>query len=170
MIHPQAEYWRSRRRSPYTILLPLWVTMWMLMGLVTAHWKDLVLYATPWGWVPGLLLLTSGFSLYRKAGVHFSLRQLGGLPELQAGHTEQTLVTSGVRSRVRHPIYLAHLCEMLGWSFGTGLTVCFGLTAFAIATGAVMIRLEDRELEKRFGEQFSAYRERVPAVWPKVRA
>jgi hypothetical protein len=52
---------------------------------------------------------------------------------------------SGIRSRVRHPIYLGHLCEMLAWSLGTGLAVCWLLTAWAIATGALMIRLEDAE-------------------------
>jgi len=71
------------------------------------------------------------------------------------------------RERVRHPVYLGHLCEMLAWSIGTGLVVCWALLAFAMITGVVMIRLEDAELEKRFGEEYAAYRERVPAVLPK---
>ena len=78
-------------------------------------------------------------------------------------------MTTGIRSRVRHPVYLGHLCEMLAWSVGTGLVVCWLLTAFAIGTGAVMIRLEDAELEKRFGDEFLAYRHRVHAVLPKIR-
>jgi protein-S-isoprenylcysteine O-methyltransferase Ste14 len=41
------------------------------------------------------------------------------------------------------------------------------MTAFAIATGAVMIRLEDAELEKRFGEEYRQYRSTVPAVLPR---
>ena len=100
---------------------------------------------------------------------HFSWAQLGGLPEVRAGHHDDRLVTTGIRSRVRHPVYLAHLCEMLAWSVGTGLAVCWLLTAFAIATGAVMIRMEDAELEKRFGAEFAAYRHRVHAVLPKLR-
>jgi protein-S-isoprenylcysteine O-methyltransferase Ste14 len=71
---------------------------------------------------------------------------------------------------VRHPVYLGHLCEMLAWSLGTGLAVCWALTAFAIVTGAVMIRMEDKELEKRFGEQYGRYRSTVPAVVPRIRA
>ena len=65
------------------------------------------------------------------------------------------------------PVYLAHLCEMLAWSAGTGLVVCWVLTGFAVATGAVMIRMEDAELENRFGERFAMYRKRVPAVLPR---
>jgi protein-S-isoprenylcysteine O-methyltransferase Ste14 len=57
---------------------------------------------------------------------------------------------------------------MLAWSVGTGLAVCWLLTAFAILTGAVMIRMEDAELEKRFGDDYRAYRSRVPAILPKL--
>jgi len=43
------------------------------------------------------------------------------------------------------------------------------LAAFVIAMGAVMIQIETAELEKRFGELYAAYRERVPPVLPRVR-
>jgi protein-S-isoprenylcysteine O-methyltransferase Ste14 len=71
---------------------------------------------------------------------------------------------------VRHPVYLGHLCEMLAWSIATGLVVCFLLTAFAVLVGAVMIQLEDAELEKRFGAAYVAYRQEVHAVVPRLRA
>jgi protein-S-isoprenylcysteine O-methyltransferase Ste14 len=58
---------------------------------------------------------------------------------------------------------------MLAWSLGTGLLVCWLLTVFAIVTGALMISMEDAELEKRFGSEFMAYRRKVPAILPIVR-
>ena len=88
---------------------------------------------------------------------------------MMRGQRTQKLITTGIRQRVRHPVYLAHLCELLGWSIGTGLLVCYGLTAFAIVTGAVMIRMEDTELQERFGPEYARYKETVPAVWPKMR-
>jgi protein-S-isoprenylcysteine O-methyltransferase Ste14 len=57
---------------------------------------------------------------------------------------------------------------MLAWSLGSGLIVCYGLTAFAVVTGAVMIWLEDNELQHRFGEEFHEYRRRVPALLPRI--
>ena len=90
------------------------------------------------------------------------------MPEVFPDHREQRLVTTGIRAHVRHPVYLGHLCEMLAWSIGTGLVVCWLLTALAVATGAVMIRMEDAELEKRFGEEYAAYRKRVPTVLPRL--
>jgi uncharacterized membrane protein len=93
--------------------------------------------------------------LYKLSHHQFTLAQLGGLSEILPGHREQRLATTGIRAHVRHPVYLGHLCEMLAWSVGTGLAVCWALTAFAIVTGAVMIAMEDKELEARFGEELS---------------
>ena len=168
MVHPRAHLWRARDRSPFRLLVPAWVTMWIGLGALTAPWRSLRLYSTLWTWIPALPLFALGISLYVKSGAHFSWAQLGGLPEVRANHRDGQLITTGIRSRVRHPVYLAHLCEMLAWSLGTGLLVCWLLTGFAIATGAVMIRMEDSELERRFGEKFRHYRADVPSVFPKI--
>jgi|HubBroStandDraft_1064217.scaffolds.fasta_scaffold02799_7 protein-S-isoprenylcysteine O-methyltransferase Ste14 len=169
LIHPRVEFWRSRPRSPYRILLPAWIAMWLLLAVVTGHWRNLTIYHRWWSWMPAACLLAAGLILYKFSGSGFSPAQLGGLPELLSDHSQQHLVTTGIRARVRHPVYLGHLCEMLAWSTGTGLTVCWALTAFAVVTGAVMIRLEDNELENRFGEEYCRYRSTVPAVLPFLR-
>jgi protein-S-isoprenylcysteine O-methyltransferase Ste14 len=170
VIHPRVDYWRSRPRSPYRVLVPLWIAMWIVLAVITAPWRHMVLYNTPWWWLPAILLFATGLYLYSQSGKHFSRAQLGGMPEVLPGHREQRLVTTGIRARVRHPVYLAHLCEMLAWSIGTGIVVCYGLTVFAVVTGAVMIAMEDAELEQRFGKEYVAYREQVPAVLPRLRA
>jgi protein-S-isoprenylcysteine O-methyltransferase Ste14 len=169
LIHPRAEFWRSRRRSPYRILLPIWIGVWVAVGAITTPWRGVSLYENRWTWIPAGALFSAGLVLYKLSHSEFSLTQLGGLPEILPDHNQQRLVTTGIRARVRHPIYLGHLCEMLAWSLGTGLAVCWVLTAFAIMTGTVMIRMEDDELEKRFGEEYRQYRLRVPAVLPRIR-
>ncbi|MGA7381986.1 MAG: isoprenylcysteine carboxylmethyltransferase family protein [Terriglobales bacterium] len=168
LVHPWVAYWRARKRSPYVVLLPAWAAMWVVMGLITLPWRLVTLYSGGWTWIPALILFGIGLWLYAQSSKNFGARQLGGLPEVVLGHGEQRLVTTGIRGRVRHPVYLAHLCEMVAWSSGTGLVVCYGLTAFAVVTGTIMIEMEDRELEARFGEEYRRYKERVPAVWPKV--
>ncbi len=168
MVHPRAHRWRASDRSPFRVLVPAWIVMWIGVAVITAPWRDLAFYSLPVAWIPAALLFAAGISLYSNAGAHFSWAQLGGLPEVRAGHHDDRLVTTGIRSRVRHPVYLGHLCEMLAWSLGTGLAVCSFLTAVAIATGAVMIHMEDAELEKRFGEDFRKYRSSVPAVLPRI--
>lgn len=167
MVHPRAHRWRNRARSPFRVLVPAWVTMWIGMAALTGPWRRVTLYSTLWTWIPSGFLFAVGIFIYFRARTHFSLAQLGGLPEVRHAHADDRLVTTGIRSRVRHPVYLAHLCEMLAWSIGTGLLVCWILTGFAIATGAVMIRMEDAELKRRFGEEFSAYQQSVPTVFPR---
>jgi protein-S-isoprenylcysteine O-methyltransferase Ste14 len=169
MVHPRAHAWRRQARSPFRVLVPAWILMWLGVGAVTGAWRHVRLYSNPWTWVFAGLVFLAGFLLYSRSGTHFSLAQLGGLPEVRANHSHDRLVTSGIRAHVRHPVYLAHLCEMLGWSIGTGLMVCWILTAFAMATGAIMIRMEDAELARRFGAEYLQYRERVGAVMPKLR-
>jgi protein-S-isoprenylcysteine O-methyltransferase Ste14 len=166
LIHSRVEYWRSRRWSPFTVIVPLWIVAWIVVALISSPWRYVALYRMIWLWIPAIALFILGFWIYRKAGVNFGKQQLYGLSELGTG-TEQRLVTTGIRARVRHPVYLGHLCEMLAWSLGSGLVVCYALTLFAIVTGAVMIRQEDAELERRFGSSFRDYRNSVPALFPK---
>ncbi|HXW92848.1 MAG TPA: isoprenylcysteine carboxylmethyltransferase family protein [Terriglobales bacterium] len=168
LIHSRAEFWRSRKRSPYLILLPAWMVTGFLAAALTFPWRERRLYGTSWSWLPAILLFSTGCVLYAEAGKTFSAKQLGGLPEVIAEYREQRLVTGGIRARIRHPVYLAHLCEMLAWSVVTGLVVCYGLTGLAMITGWVMIAMEDRELEARFGAEYTAYKQRVPALWPKL--
>jgi protein-S-isoprenylcysteine O-methyltransferase Ste14 len=146
------------------------MAMWAAFALCTRPWRVALVYHANWSWIAGLVLFTTGLSIHSQALKHFSAKQLGGVPELHRANRDQRLITTGIRSRVRHPVYLAYLCEMLGLSIGTGLAVCWALTAFAIATGAAMIGAEDTELEKRFGEEYRAYRSAVPAVFPRMSA
>jgi protein-S-isoprenylcysteine O-methyltransferase Ste14 len=167
MVHPFAERWRGHRKNPYLVLVPAWVGLWILVALITLPWREIALYHSLLPWIPAAVLFGIGIWLYSQSGKHFSPEQLGGIPEVR-GHHEQRLVTSGIRARVRHPVYLAHLCEMTAWSIGSGLVVCWCLTALGVVTGALMIRMEDRELESRFGGDYREYRERVPALFPRL--
>jgi protein-S-isoprenylcysteine O-methyltransferase Ste14 len=166
VIHARAQHWRTRARSPYRWLLPMWTGMWVICGVASWPWRHLRLHPASWSSIPAAMVFAIGLWIYWRSGAGFSARQLGGLPEVLDRHQEQRLVTSGIRSRVRHPIYLGHLCEMLAWSLGTGLAVCYALMAFAVLTGALMIRREDAELGQRFGTEYRDYRRRVPAILP----
>jgi protein-S-isoprenylcysteine O-methyltransferase Ste14 len=167
LIHPHADYWRSHR-APYKVLLPVWASMFVLVLGSTVHIRKVTLYDTPWSWVPAAGLFAFGIWLYKTGGADFNLQQLQGVPELSRQHAIHPLVVTGIRARVRHPIYLAHFSEMLAWTIGSGLVVCAALTAIAIVGGIFLIRTEDKELERRFGEPYRAYRKSVPAIVPRL--
>lgn len=172
VIHPKAEGWRDRhrqRRPVYKILIPLWMGMWVALFAVTYAWRGTLLYRTRYSWLVGICFFAVGVFLYLRARHGFSPLQLSGHHELEPERHQQRLVITGIRQYVRHPIYLGHLLEMFGWSIGTGLLVCWALTAFAMATGAVMIRMEEKELIERFGGDYREYQKHVPAIIPRSR-
>ncbi|HVP51523.1 MAG TPA: isoprenylcysteine carboxylmethyltransferase family protein [Terriglobales bacterium] len=168
LVHPRAEYWRNRRGARFRILGPLWIAMWLAVGAITQPWRHVQLYENALAWVAAAPFFAAGLYLYYRGKVRFSFAQLIGRPEVHGEGFEQRLVTTGIRARVRHPVYLGHLCELIGWSLGTGLVVIYVLTGLAIITGTVMIRMEDDELERRFGESFRQYRKATPAVIPRL--
>jgi protein-S-isoprenylcysteine O-methyltransferase Ste14 len=168
VVHPFVKRWRTRGRRAYAFVLPVWggfiaIALFLMWPFRTVHF-----YTNWFAWAPAAVLFLAGFSIYRAAFHRFDRTQVSGLAELEPGRHRQQLITTGIRSRVRHPIYLGHLCEIVGWCIGTGLVALYVLAAFAVITGAVMVRMEDRELVARFGEAFRAYRQRVPAVVPKL--
>ncbi len=171
VIHPRAEQWRERkrqRRAVYNILVPLWIGMWVSLFAITFPRRGAVLYHWRYSWIAGIALIATGIFLYAKARHGFSPLQLSGHHELEPDRHQQKLVVMGIRQHVRHPIYLGHLLEMIGWSVGTGLLVCWVLTGFAIVTGVAMIRTEEKELVKRFGDAYRNYQKEVPAIIPKA--
>ncbi len=169
VVHPFVKRWRASGRRAYAFVVPVWggfiaIAFRLIWPFHSAHF-----YANWFAWAPASIFFLLGFSIYRAAFQRFDRTQVSGLAELEPDRHRQQLITTGIRARVRHPIYLGHLCEIIGWCIGTGLVALYALAAFAVITGTLMIRLEDRELETRFGEAFRAYRQRVPGVVPRVR-
>jgi len=168
MIHPFIERWRKLGRLVYVLILPAWAVIIAVVFLSVWPFRFAHFYLTWFAWAPAAMFFLLGFWTYRAAFQSFHHTQVSGLAEIEPGRHRQQLITTGIRSRVRHPIYLGHLCEILGWCVGTGLVALYLLALFAIFTGALMIRIEDRELEARFGEAYRQYRERVPTVVPRL--
>jgi len=135
MIHPRAHRWRARQASPFLVLVPMRLLIWVGMAALTSPWRNATFYSTPWTWFPDCSHLPQALSSIQPQE-RPSVGHNPGLPEVRAGHRDDRLITTGIRSRVRHPVYLSHLCDMLAWSLGTGLAVCWLLTALSIATGA----------------------------------
>ena len=143
--------------------------MWIAMGALTWPWHKVLLYRAGWSWLIAAPLFAVGGTLYVLSFKSFTADQVLGRTELHPHKHEQRLVTTGIRRHIRHPIYLAHFCELLGWSVGTGMAILFAMTVFAAITGVFMLRAEDRELESRFGDEFRQYRDQVPMLFPRLR-
>ena len=164
-IHPLAGRWQRMRRSPYRILLPLWAVMIAALGAITWPWHGLRIYSAWWTWFFAVPFFVFGWRIYGDIRSAFGLARFTGQAELRPDEIPQTLVVTGLHATMRHPIYIAHLAVLTGWAAGSGLTVNFVLLAFsAFCTFPLMIRLEERELEKRFGASWREYKKKVPVI------
>jgi protein-S-isoprenylcysteine O-methyltransferase Ste14 len=165
MVHPFAARWRTARYK-LTLLGPLWIGMWCVAWAASYAWRDALIYDASRMWMASLLLWVVTVFMYVNALRGLTLKRVIGRHELEPETQTDTLVTSGVHGLVRHPMYLGHICTMFGFAIGTGTWACYGLMAFAMVTGAVMIRYEERELHARFGQAWEKYCERTPAIFP----
>jgi protein-S-isoprenylcysteine O-methyltransferase Ste14 len=100
-----------------------------------------------------------------------AIRELGRQWSFQARLVEDhRLVTSGVYSLVRHPIYTA----MLGKLIATGIVlshwavVLAAIVIFLIGT-TIRTRLEESLLMGAFGAEFEKWKAKVPALIPGLR-
>jgi protein-S-isoprenylcysteine O-methyltransferase Ste14 len=167
-LHPFVGRWRKRGRRAYRVIVPIWGLM-IGVAFVSAWRFRLVHLYTNWvAWALAATLFVLGFRIYAAAFRSFDHTQLSGLDELEPGRHRDRLVTTGIRTHVRHPIYLGHLCEVLAWCIAAGLVALYALACFGIFAGMAMVRIEDRELEARFGEEYRRYRRAVPAVIPRT--
>lgn len=167
VFHPLVGRWRTYGRRAYLIIIPIWGLLIAAAFALGWHFRHWHLYDSYIPWALGIAFILAGMSIYRSASQGFNRAKVSGLAELEPGRHEQKLVVTGIRTQVRHPIYLGHLCEMFGWTVGTGSIALSGLLVFAAITGAIMIRREDAELEARFGDLYREYRAKVPALLPK---
>jgi protein-S-isoprenylcysteine O-methyltransferase Ste14 len=166
-VHPLIHRWRNSGRQAYAALVPLWMLYALIAFALGWRFRHMHLYISFVPWLPAFLFFLLGGALYKAGTMRFGRTKIVGLEELEPTQHGQELVTTGIRSKVRHPLYLGHFCELFGWALGTGSFPVIVMLAFAVLTGAIMIRKEDDELEQRFGEPFRRYREMVPAFLPK---
>jgi protein-S-isoprenylcysteine O-methyltransferase Ste14 len=165
-IHPLTGFWSRQPRSAFRFLLPFWGLVVVAALLATYPLFPQQLYRSWMALIPAAGLVAMAISIYHRISKDFGRAQVIGQAELSPAKYEQKLVTGGIHGRIRHPFYLGHLLMLLALTVGSGLAALYVMTGVALVTGALMIWLEERELERRFGEQYRDYRSRVPALIP----
>ncbi|PWT70773.1 MAG: isoprenylcysteine carboxyl methyltransferase [Bacteroidetes bacterium] len=115
--------------------------------------------------VGGIFLLLSSFFLFRSFTDNTFLSPLVRVQE----ERKQKLVTTGVYSFVRHPMYLGALFMFLGVPLLTGSYFGIGVGMLAVILLAARAMGEEKMLEKEF-EEYAAYKQKVrcrmvPFLW-----
>ena len=135
-----------RNRLVFAVVFTGMCLMWMgWFGLVP---EDPVKVALP-GPVKGLGLGITGLGVALAVGAFVQLR---GLEDIDR------LVTTGLFSRIRHPMYTGFLLWIPGWMLAHGAVASL-VPGIAGAAGILYWqRLEEAAVEERFGEAYRTYR------------
>jgi len=91
-----------------------------------------------------------------------------GWRELYRAHRDKCLATGGLYAFVRHPQYTGLLLALFGEGVVHWPTI-FSVALFPVIALAYVLlaRREERQMLARFGDEFSAYRQRVPMFVPR---
>lgn len=83
-------------------------------------------------------------------------------------HDLPRLVDSGVYSWVRHPMYLGTLLLCLGFFFAVPSLLSLAVWIAFFMLYDRMAAYEEKDLIRRLGEKYAAYKKRVPKWFPKL--
>ena len=107
-----------------------------------------------------LAIVSIGFSLYLIAKSHQVV--------FSEAHDPPRLIDSGVYSWVRHPMYLGILLFCLGFFFANPSLLSLGVWLAFFILYDKMTTYEENDLMRILGEEYIAYRKRVPKWFPKL--
>ncbi len=136
---------------------------WLLAGLSTRHgWRG----GTPSLWnAMGLLPVAGGVAIliwsvrehFRSAPDGWRLERTSHYP------TPAYLLTGGPYRYSRNPIYLAYTLIWPGWIIFYGSVPILGVfAAMSLFVTTVVMRMEERGLQARFGDAYQDYARRTP--------
>ena len=80
---------------------------------------------------------------------------------------ESELITNGIQSKIRHPLYSATILIFVGFFLFIPKMVSLVAMVAMLLYLPVGIYFEERKLVKKFGEDYLEYRKRVPPLIPK---
>ena len=134
------------------------------------HWTTSGLSAV----YPYQVYAAAGGAVIVLTGVIFSVLTLMAWSTMFVGHgvqKNQELITCGIYSRVRNPIYLADILYWIGLSIGT-LNIAVGIITviYVIPHYILYIKAEEKMMNEHFGEPYRNYCNNVPRLIPSFHA
>lgn len=111
-------------------------------------------------YVGGVIALAGG--LFDLAGL-WAFRTSRTTINPLAPQRSSALVSHGIYSITRNPMYVGLAVVLVGWAVALGsLLVLVGVMAFALYIQRFQITPEERVLAAKFGDEYTAYVARVP--------
>lgn len=140
---------------PLAVVLVLGALMWLMARALPEHGLDLP-YRTLMAGIAaaaGFIVAAWGVAAFRRAGTTVNPMK----PE-----SSSSLVSSGIYSFTRNPMYLGFLLALLAWALYLSHPAAFlVLPLYVWYMNRFQIEPEERALASLFGERFTSYASRV---------
>jgi len=116
-------------------------------------------------WISGIGLAIVGFRIWLKWWAMLTLGEYWSLHiEIREPHK---LIKEGPYRYLRHPAYLSNLMAYLGIPLiANAYYTLIGAFLIYVPFNFIRLYLEEKELIKKFGEEYEDYRKKVPALLP----
>ncbi|MEB2783461.1 methyltransferase family protein [Algoriphagus persicinus] len=115
----------------------------------------------------GYMFAGFGTIIATKSSKNYSLKRFLGF-DPSAIENDDTLVTTGLYSKIRHPLYAGLILIFLGYFLFSGTV------ASAVHFGGLLLYLpfgiyfEEKNLVEQFGVAYQKYKSEVPSIIPKL--
>ena len=86
---------------------------------------------------------------------------IGAVIQLKGVENIDHLVTNGLFSKIRHPMYVGFILWIFGWAIYHGAVISLFVGLVAIVNILYWKRLEEGEMESKYGETYLEYRKRT---------
>lgn len=116
----------------------------------------------------GYMFAAFGTIILMKSFKHLSLKKFAGLRPHDDLVSVDPIVVEGVYKWVRHPIYSGLLLVFMGYFFFQPQLTSLVHFLMLLAYLPFGIRWEEKKLMEVYGEKYKAYKEDVPALFPRV--
>jgi len=161
----------SKTRWLYTpfvaFLFLLFLSLFYFAALFTDKWLNLpsIIYL-PWTLIVAVILLIAGATLVTWTWTQFLLARGTPVPL----NPPQKLITGGIYAFSRNPMLMGIFFIFFGIGVIIGsLSLTFIFTPLLILVFYVQItKIEEREMELKFGREYLDYKKRVPRFFPRI--
>ena len=158
-----------KRKTTFSVIVRIFLWFVMLIGgaaYALLEDRESALFHTVWfhlftGLI-GLCVLLLAFRAAANGGRELSKGRVGNIPRLETN----ALVTTGLYSCMRHPMLFGLTLLPMGWGLLLGSpTFIVKVAPLEMLFILIMVSIfEEMEVDKKFGEAYEAYRQKVPMV------
>jgi protein-S-isoprenylcysteine O-methyltransferase Ste14 len=157
-------------KETYSSLFSITSVVSLVLAFLSMNYWDWFYFITnpsliqPFLIIPGIILLIGGILIATKAS---SVISVSTVADMRTDRKPE-LVTDGLYSRIRHPLYLATIMVFGSIGLIYPVPIVFTFVLCMITYTMIGAYFEERKLIVQYGDAYREYKKRVGFILPKI--